>query len=204
MRTVFPLQYISDMELREQIGATTNKVEAYNGFSKWSFFGGEGIMAENDPEEQEKRIKYQDLVANIMIFQNVVDMTRVIRELHGEGYEISREDLAALSPYLTRHIKRFGDYFFRPGERSSTSGRRSFRADNVICYFHPAYFLFGSVYRLCPFLTGIRTADRHQPMVLSGPLNSCSEPKGCIRRENSVRGTPFTDRLPLMEAKSYR
>ena len=68
VRTVFPLQDISDMELREQIGATTNKVEAYNGFSKWSFFGGEGIMAENDPEEQEKRIKYQDLVANIMIF----------------------------------------------------------------------------------------------------------------------------------------
>ena len=68
MRTVFPLQYASDMELGEQIGAITNKVEAYDGFSKWSFFGGEGIMAENDPEEQEKRIKYQDLVANIMIF----------------------------------------------------------------------------------------------------------------------------------------
>ena len=42
-------------------------------------------------------------------------MTRVIRELHGEGYEISREDLAALSPYLTRHIKRFGDYSFDLG-----------------------------------------------------------------------------------------
>lgn len=115
VRTVFLLKYISDMELREQIGATTNKVEAYNGFSKWSFFGGEGVIAENDPEEQEKRIKYKDLVANIIIFQNVVDMTRVIRELQGEGYEISRDDLAALSPYLTRHIKRFGDYYFDLG-----------------------------------------------------------------------------------------
>lgn len=44
VRTVFLLKYISDIELREQIGATTNKVEAYNGFSKWSFFGGEGVM----------------------------------------------------------------------------------------------------------------------------------------------------------------
>src|SRR5712671_5878469 len=35
-----------------------NKVEAYNGFAKWLFFGGEGIIAENDPEEQEKMIKY--------------------------------------------------------------------------------------------------------------------------------------------------
>ncbi|HEY8805468.1 MAG TPA: hypothetical protein VIM42_10265, partial [Clostridium sp.] len=41
----------------------------YNGFSKYFSFGGEGIISENDPDEQE-----------------------------------------ALSPYLTRHIKRFGDY----------------------------------------------------------------------------------------------
>lgn len=115
VRTVFLLKYISDIELREQIGATTNKVEAYNGFSKWSFFGGEGVIAENDPEEQEKRIKYKDLVVNIIIFQNVVDMTRAIRDLQGEGFEISQDDLATLSPYLTRHIKRFGDYYFDLG-----------------------------------------------------------------------------------------
>jgi hypothetical protein len=28
-----------------------------------------------------------------------------------EGYPVKREDVAALSPYLTRHVKRFGDYF---------------------------------------------------------------------------------------------
>lgn len=110
IRTVFLLQYITDIQLREQITASTNKVEAYNGFSKWFFFGGEGVISENDPEEQEKRIKYNDLVANAVIFQNVVDMTYALRGLKQEGYEIQREDVAALSPYLTRHIKRFGDY----------------------------------------------------------------------------------------------
>lgn len=82
----------------------------YNGFSKWVFFGGEGIISENDPEEQEKRIKYKDLVSNIIVFQNVVDMTFALRQLIQEGYSVTREDIAALSPYLTRHIKRFGDY----------------------------------------------------------------------------------------------
>ncbi len=128
VRTVLLLQYISDIELRRRIGATTNKVEAYNGFSKWSFFGGEGVIAENDPEEQEKRIKYKDLVANIMIFQNVVDMTRVIRELQGEGYEISRDDLAALSPYPDPSHQTVWGLLFRPGERSSTAGKRSLSA----------------------------------------------------------------------------
>ncbi len=110
VRTTFLLDYISDMELREQITATTNKVEAYNGFSKWLFFGGDGVIADNDPEEQEKVIKYNDLVANAVIFQNVVDQTRILRMLKEEGFSINREDVATLSPYVTSHIKRFGDY----------------------------------------------------------------------------------------------
>jgi TnpA family transposase len=110
VRTIFLLDYISDMELREQITATTNKVEAYNGFSKWLFFGGDGVIADNDPEEQEKVIKYNDLVANAVIFQNVVDQTRILRMLKEEGFPINREDVATLSPYVTSHIKRFGDY----------------------------------------------------------------------------------------------
>ncbi|MEH2216562.1 MAG: Tn3 family transposase [Nostoc sp.] len=88
----------------------TNKVEAYNGFSKWFCFGGEGVIASNDPEQQEKTIKYGDLVANAVIFHNVVDLTEVLLQLRIEGFFWEREDLAALSPYLTSHIKRFGDY----------------------------------------------------------------------------------------------
>ena len=110
IRTIFLLQFISDKKLRQQITAMTNKVEAYNGFSKWFCFGGEGVIASNNPEQQEKTIKYGDLVANAVIFHNVVDLTEVLLELRKEGFLCQREDLAALSPYLTRHIKRFGDY----------------------------------------------------------------------------------------------
>jgi TnpA family transposase len=110
VRTVFLLRYISDRPLREQITATTNKVEAYNGFTKWLSFGGDGVIPANDPDEQEKRIKYTDLVANALILQNVVDTTQILRDLASEGYTLSREAVVALSPYLTRHIKRFGDY----------------------------------------------------------------------------------------------
>ena len=67
IRTIFLLDYISDLPLRRQITATTNKAEAYNGFAKWLFFGGEGVITENDRDEQEKRIKYNDLVANAAI-----------------------------------------------------------------------------------------------------------------------------------------
>ncbi|MEM9541407.1 MAG: Tn3 family transposase, partial [Cyanobacteria bacterium P01_E01_bin.42] len=111
IRTIFLLEYISDGQLRRQITAATNKVEAYHGFSKWFFFGGDSIINSNEREEMEKRIKYNDLVANAVIFQNVVDLTELLRQLQTEGYFLDKEDVAALSPYLTRHIKRFGDYF---------------------------------------------------------------------------------------------
>jgi len=110
VRTVFLLQYISDIDIRRTITATTNKVEAYNGFSKWLFFGGHGIIVDNDPEQQEKSIKYGDLVANAVIFQNVVDMTTAIHQLRKEGHYVDPDDLSVLSPYLMEHIKRFGDY----------------------------------------------------------------------------------------------
>jgi TnpA family transposase len=109
-RTVFLLRYISDPRMRAQITATTNKVEAYNGFTQWLGFGGEGVMPENDPEEVLKRVKYNGLIANAVILQNVVDLTAALHELAAAGYTIQRDDVAALSPYGTSHIQRFGDY----------------------------------------------------------------------------------------------
>jgi len=58
----------------------------------------------------EKRIKYNDLVANAVIFHNVVDLTNILQQLKREDYLLDKDDLAALSPYLTNQIKRFGDY----------------------------------------------------------------------------------------------
>lgn len=46
-------------------------VEAYNGLSKYFFFDGEGVIADNDPMEREKAVKYNDLVANAVICHNV-------------------------------------------------------------------------------------------------------------------------------------
>lgn len=37
-------------------------------------------------------------------------MSRIIQQLRIEGWSIRQEDLARLSPYLTEHLKRFGDF----------------------------------------------------------------------------------------------
>lgn len=37
-------------------------------------------------------------------------VTEVIRQLIAEGWEMSADDIAQLSPYITEHIARFGAY----------------------------------------------------------------------------------------------
>ena len=109
VRTIFLLKWISQLELRQEVTANTNKIEAYNGFAKWLSFGGD-VIPENDPDEQQKRLRYNDLVAACVIVQNAVDMSRTFRELEGERNGVRRSDLAFLSPYGTSHLKRFGEY----------------------------------------------------------------------------------------------
>ena len=84
-------------------------MEGYHARAKWLQFGGE-IIQENDPEEQQKRIRYLAVLASAVIYWNVVEMTRVLNELAQEGYAINKTDIAYLSPYLTCQLKRFGDY----------------------------------------------------------------------------------------------
>jgi TnpA family transposase len=52
VRTAFLLQYLADAELREQITASTSKVEVRQRIRKWLFFGGDWVDPETDPEEQ--------------------------------------------------------------------------------------------------------------------------------------------------------
>ncbi|MEU8265414.1 Tn3 family transposase [Micromonospora sp. NPDC048999] len=55
MRTVALLRFLADSGLRARVTAATNKAEAYNGFSAWTRFGNQGVIAENDPPEQQSR-----------------------------------------------------------------------------------------------------------------------------------------------------
>jgi hypothetical protein len=50
------------------------------------------------------------LLANAIIFHNTLDIADVVRQLQAEGEAVEPEDLAQISPYLTEHIMRFGEY----------------------------------------------------------------------------------------------
>ena len=84
--------------MRKEIGAATTKIESFHTFRDWISFGGH-VIKTGDPVEQEKRIKYMNLVANIVMLHNVVDLTKVLNEMVNEGLELTPECVQRLSPY---------------------------------------------------------------------------------------------------------
>ncbi|MBA2652790.1 MAG: Tn3 family transposase [Tatlockia sp.] len=117
IRTIFLLDYVSDKELRQTITATTNKVESYHTLEDWIRFGSKYLVVSNDPDEMEKAVKHNDLIANCIMLQNVIDITDVCHDLIQEGYRIIAEDVSHMSPYMTDQFKRFGEYVLDLGHR---------------------------------------------------------------------------------------
>lgn len=108
-RTLFLLRFVSSAEVRRTIRAETTKIEAYNDFLDWMTFGGP-VVKSGDPVEQEKQLKYASLVANAVMLSNVADLTRVLSDMGRDGHPVTPELVACTSPYMRRHILRFGKY----------------------------------------------------------------------------------------------
>lgn len=107
VRTTFLLEYIGDEELRRIIQAAQNKCEGFNQFAQWVYFGADTI-AENVRDDQLKIIKYNHLIANLVIFHNCHTITQALKELEAEGMTLTPELIAGFSPYRTSHLNRFG------------------------------------------------------------------------------------------------
>ena len=88
------------------------------------------MVATNDPDEMEKSIKYNNLITNAIILQNIIDITDICHELKQEGHLITKEDIAGMSPYITDSIKRFGEYILdlnkKPPNVDEARGRAVF------------------------------------------------------------------------------
>ena len=57
---------MADLQLRARLTAATNKAESYHVSTQWLGFGNNGVLADNDPAEQEKLIKFNTLLANLV------------------------------------------------------------------------------------------------------------------------------------------
>ena len=109
--TMVLLRYISDPVVRGHVSKATTMIESFNGFAKWLNFGN-ATIGTNDPEAQEKYIKFNTLVANLVILSTAADMSRVFNGLRADGRPVRRADLMAIAPYQQENVRRFGDFVY--------------------------------------------------------------------------------------------
>jgi len=105
------LEYVDSEELRRIIHSATNRCESFNKFTQWVYFASD-LIQDNVRDEQLKVIKYNHLIANLLIFHNCKSMTQALKELQDEGLTLTSEILQALSPNR-QHPSRFGRYELR-------------------------------------------------------------------------------------------
>jgi TnpA family transposase len=87
-RTLFLLRFFSTIEIRRVIRAETTKIKASNDFLDWGWFGGP-VIKSGDPVEQEKRLKYDNLVANTIMLSNVANLTTVLSEMAADCHPVT-------------------------------------------------------------------------------------------------------------------
>lgn len=109
VRTITLLRYLSDPDLREQITQVTNRNESFHNFADWLMFGGK-LIGHNDPDYQEKIIKFNELLANCVIYSTAQDITDAANAIAADGHPVDLDDLATISPYITHVIRRFGNW----------------------------------------------------------------------------------------------
>jgi len=110
VRTTYLLEWIMDESLRRTVHKGTTKIERHHKFAKHLAFGAGGHLRSNNPADQEKAIVYNELRANAVALQNVVDQTQALHTLKSKGISIRAADVPFLSPYTTSNLKRFGEY----------------------------------------------------------------------------------------------
>ena len=109
VRTVTLLRYLSEPTLREHITAVTNRTESFHNYATWLMIGGR-LIGHNDPDYQERVVKFNELVANAAIYSTALDLTDAANALAAEGHPVDTDDLATITPYITRTIRRFGNW----------------------------------------------------------------------------------------------
>jgi TnpA family transposase len=119
-KTLHPLQYIDDEAYRRMIGVQSNIGEARHALARRIFFGRLGELRAGYREGMEDQLGALGLALNAVVYWNSLYIDAAVNELEAQGWGLSSEIRARLSPLGFEHINFHGRY---PIVRTHTDGQ---------------------------------------------------------------------------------
>jgi TnpA family transposase len=126
-KTLFVLEYISDLPLRRRVLRGLNKGESKNAVSRAVFFGRHGELREKAYADQTHRTSCLELLVSAIAAWNTVYVEQAVTAQKEAGEDIPDEYLPHIGNHGWEHINLLGRYNFDPREARSLDDLRPLR-----------------------------------------------------------------------------
>ena len=111
-RTLYILDFIDDVDLRQAVQKALNRGEAYHRFRRAVAYVDGGKFRVHTEAEQELWNECSRLIANAIIFYNTALLSKVSLQRLAAGDHAAIEMMRGISPVAWQHVNLFGTFEF--------------------------------------------------------------------------------------------
>lgn len=111
-RTLYLLDFIDDVTLRQSVQKALNRGEAYHRFRRAIAYVNAGKFRVKTTAEQQIWNECSRLIANAVIYYNTALLSRVYEHKRAAGDQQALAILAGISPVAWQHVYLFGTFDF--------------------------------------------------------------------------------------------
>jgi hypothetical protein len=115
-RTLYILDFIDDVELRQSVQKALNRGEAYHRFRRAVAYVNGGKFRVQTEAEQQIWNECSRLITNAVIYYNTVLLSRVYEQKQAAGDHAAMAAIRGMSPVAWQHVNLIGKFEFSTSE----------------------------------------------------------------------------------------
>ena len=127
VRTIYLCRYVADEELRRRVRRQLNKGESLHALRRDLFFAHQGHVRRRHLDDQVDQALCLTLVTNAAVLWTTTYLGDALDALRADGYPVTDEDAAHLTPAQHDHINFYGTYSFDLEAELRREGHRPLR-----------------------------------------------------------------------------
>jgi TnpA family transposase len=127
IRTIYVCRYLADEELRRRVRRQLNKGESLHALRRDLFFAHQGHVRRRHLDDQIDQALCLTLVTNAAVLWTTTYLADALDALRDEGFAVTDEATAHLTPVQHDHINFYGTYSFDIDAELCREGHRPLR-----------------------------------------------------------------------------